>query len=143
MLEQRVRAVHREASRKLRNVRGKAESAQIQRTLDCAYLDADRQLPHPSAEQRGRAPGLAVLPAIPRFRLWCGTKLTEHWHTRYPVEVVVYGHLHLRSTRWRDGRFEEVSLGRPTEWIKQRDPSANVRQILPWLGGERIDVRHP
>ena len=54
-------------------------------------------------------PDLAVLPRIPRFTIWCGTTKTADWHTRYPVDVVVSGHLHMRSTRWRDGvRFEEV-----------------------------------
>ena len=57
---------------------------------------------------------LAHLPQIPIFSLWCGTKLTENWHTRYKADVVVYGHLHRRGRKWRDNvRFEEVSLGYP------------------------------
>ena len=40
----------------------------------------------------------AVLPRIPRFRIWCGTRLTEEWHRRYNVDAVIYGHLHLRTS---------------------------------------------
>jgi 3',5'-cyclic AMP phosphodiesterase CpdA len=59
----------------------------------------------------------AVLPRIPRFKIWCGTRATEQWHTRYAIETVVYGHLHIRNTHERDGvRFEEVSLGYPRQW---------------------------
>jgi 3',5'-cyclic AMP phosphodiesterase CpdA len=75
---------------------------------------------------------LAVLPRIPRFAIWCGTRRTEDWHTRFPVDVVVSGHLHLRSTQWRDGvRFEEVSLGYPAQWQQARGAAAYLRQILP------------
>jgi 3',5'-cyclic AMP phosphodiesterase CpdA len=75
---------------------------------------------------------LARLPAVPRFSIWCGTRLTESWHVDYRARVVVSGHLHIRSTRWIDGvRFEEVSLGYP----RQRDPDRGVghylREILP------------
>ena len=70
---------------------------------------------------------LAWLPAIPRFSLWCGTRLTETWHRDYRAQVVVSGHLHLRSTRWIDGvRFEEVSLGYP----RQRRPDLPLREYL-------------
>jgi 3',5'-cyclic AMP phosphodiesterase CpdA len=59
---------------------------------------------------------LAILPAIPNFTIWCGTRRTEDWHSRFRAAVVVSGHLHIRSTRWRDGvRFEEVSLGYPRQ----------------------------
>lgn len=75
---------------------------------------------------------LAVLPRIPRFSLWCGTRLTETWHRDFPVDVVVSGHLHVRSTRWRDGvRFEEVSLGYPAQWETARGADAYLRQVLP------------
>lgn len=87
---------------------------------------------------------LAILPAIPRFQLWCGTTLTEQWHTRYRVAAVVYGHLHLRATRWRDGvRFEEVSLGRPTEWAVERGAAEYLREILPGATAGVVDTRHP
>jgi 3',5'-cyclic AMP phosphodiesterase CpdA len=70
-------------------------------------------------------------PRIPRFSLWCGTRATEEWHRRYPIDVVVYGHLHMRSTRSRDGvRFEEVSLGYPAQWDASRPASQYLRRIL-------------
>ncbi len=69
----------------------------------------------------------AVTPLIPRFSIWCGTRRTEDWHRRFPVRVVVSGHLHIRSTRWRDGvRFEEVSLGYP----QHRDPRVPIESYL-------------
>jgi len=93
---------------------------------------------------------LAVLPRIPRFTIWCGTTRTAHWPTRYRADVVVSGHLHMRSTRWRDGiRFEEVSLGYPPQWRRERTADDYLRQVLPeppsrdgW--GEAATVlRHP
>jgi hypothetical protein len=75
---------------------------------------------------------LAVLPAIPRFSLWCGTRRTEEWHVRFRARAVVSGHLHIRSTRWRDGvRFEEVSLGYPRQWRPETGAEAYLREILP------------
>jgi len=69
---------------------------------------------------------------IPRFSLWCGTKRTEDWHTRFPVLAAVYGHLHIRGTHLRDGvRFEEVSLGYPRDWQQQRGITPYLREILP------------
>lgn len=70
---------------------------------------------------------------IPRFSPWCGTRLTEDWHTRFPVDIVVSGHLHMPATDWRDGvRFEEVSLGYPNQWRRRaRPPEAHLRVILP------------
>jgi hypothetical protein len=77
-------------------------------------------------------PDLAVLPRIPRFTIWCGTTRTADWHTRYRADVVVSGHLHLRSTRWRDGvRFEEVSLGYPAQWRQSKAVDDYLRPILP------------
>ena len=70
-------------------------------------------------------------PRIPRFSIWCGTRATEDWHTRYAIDVVVYGHLHLRSTRRVNGvRFEEVSLGYPPQWDARRAPRDYLRKIL-------------
>jgi 3',5'-cyclic AMP phosphodiesterase CpdA len=95
------------------------------------------------AEAAGRGPlviinhfplrqDLAVLPRIPRFSIWCGTRETEDWHLRYRAEAVVYGHLHIRATHWRDGvRFEEVSLGYPQNWDSSRGIEPYLRQILP------------
>lgn len=68
----------------------------------------------------------------PAFAQWCGTTATADWPVRYRAAAVVYGHLHIPRTIWRDGvRHEEVSLGYPQEW--QRRPAAPVipRQILP------------
>lgn len=75
---------------------------------------------------------LAVLPRIPRFSIWCGTRLTEDWHLRYRAVAVVYGHLHIRATHYRNGvRFEEVSLGYPQNWSPDRGIEPYLRQILP------------
>jgi 3',5'-cyclic AMP phosphodiesterase CpdA len=67
----------------------------------------------------------------PEFALWCGTELTEQWHTRYRATEVVYGHLHIPRVIWRDGiRFTEVSLGYPREWSRRPDGPAGPRRIL-------------
>ncbi len=75
---------------------------------------------------------LAILPRIPRFSIWCGTRLTEDWHLRYRAEAVIYGHLHIRGSYRRDGvRFEEVSLGYPPNWDQRLGVEPYLRQILP------------
>ena len=75
---------------------------------------------------------LARPPRIPRFSIWCGTRLTEDWGARYRASVLVSGHLHLRSTLMRDGiRCEEVSLGYPREWSRERSFDSFLREILP------------
>ena len=75
---------------------------------------------------------LVRLPRIPRFSLWCGTRRTEMWHTRFRAKVVVTGHLHIRTTDWIDGvRFEEVSLGYPRHWRRERGIDGYLREILP------------
>ena len=72
----------------------------------------------------------AVLPRIPRFSIWCGTRKTEDWHRRFPIDTVVYGHLHLRETHELDGvRFEEVSLGYPPQWNSARGVRHYLRKI--------------
>lgn len=74
---------------------------------------------------------LAVLPRIPRFSIWCGTTKTEDWHRRFNIEAVLYGHLHLRSSREIDGvRFEEVSLGYPRQWNQSLGAAHYLRQVL-------------
>lgn len=74
---------------------------------------------------------LAHLPRIPRFSIWCGTTKTEEWHRRFRATVVVSGHLHIRSTQFRDGvRFEEVSLGYPKQWNASRGIAGYLRAIL-------------
>lgn len=74
---------------------------------------------------------LAVLPRIPRFSIWCGTTKTEDWHRRFNIETVVYGHLHMRSSKVIDDvRFEEVSLGYPKQWDPRKNLNDYLRQIL-------------
>lgn len=73
---------------------------------------------------------------VPRFSIWCGTKLTEEWPKRFGAKVVVTGHLHVRRTDWIEGtRYEEVSLGYPRQWkdCKERGMDVNdmLREILP------------
>ncbi|MEM7351126.1 MAG: metallophosphoesterase [Acidobacteriota bacterium] len=75
---------------------------------------------------------------IPRFSIWCGTKATDDWHRRFNAIAVIYGHLHIKATHFRDGvRFEEVSLGYPRDWNRSRGVGDYLRQILPqpdtWL----------
>jgi len=75
---------------------------------------------------------LVRLRRIPRFTIWCGTRRTEDWHVRFPVTVAVSGHLHIRSTTYRDGvRFEEVSLGYPRDWQQEQGIKPYLREILP------------
>lgn len=75
---------------------------------------------------------LARPPAIPRFSIWCGTTRTEDWARRFRARVVISGHLHLRTTLWREGvRYEEVSLGYPRDWRHERGLDAYMREILP------------
>ncbi len=81
---------------------------------------------------------LVNLRRIPRFSIWCGTKATENWHRRFRAVAVVHGHLHIKATHFRDGvRFEEVSLGYPRDWNRERGVAFYLRQILPtpdtWL----------
>lgn len=81
---------------------------------------------------------LVRLRRFQRFSIWCGTRLTEDWHLRFPVSVVVYGHIHNRSTKFLDGvRFEEVSLGYPRDWHETRGLGFYLREILPGNGRER------
>ena len=73
---------------------------------------------------------LAVLPRVPRFTPWCGTRLTQGWHRRFNACAVVYGHLHMRGTRWLDGvPFQEVSLGYPTQWDARRGIAGYLRKV--------------
>jgi predicted phosphodiesterase len=79
---------------------------------------------------------LVLLPNVPRFCIWCGTKKTEDWHTRFNAKVVVSGHLHIRRTDWKDEtRFEECSLGYPKQWKEAQDRDLDIndmlREILP------------
>ncbi len=68
----------------------------------------------------------------PEFAQWCGTTLTDDWHRRFRITVVVYGHLHIPRTTWHDGvRFEEVSLGYPREWHRRNSARPLLRPIAP------------
>lgn len=74
---------------------------------------------------------LAVLPRIPRFSIWCGTRHSEDWHRRFDVHAVIYGHLHIRGSHERDGvRFEEVSFGYPRDWRPERGIESYLRKIF-------------
>ena len=67
----------------------------------------------------------------PEFAQWCGTELTDGWHTRFRAAAAVYGHLHIPRTTTYDGvRFEEVSLGYPREWQQRDAAPAPMRRIL-------------
>lgn len=73
----------------------------------------------------------ARLRRAPRLSVWCGTRRTDDWHTRFPVAVVVYGHLHIRRGHSDDGvRFEEVSLGYPGQWDHRVGLTPYLRRIL-------------
>lgn len=75
---------------------------------------------------------LVRLQRIPRFSIWCGTRRTEDWHTRFRAAAVVSGHLHIRAIDYRDGvRFDEVSFGYPKQWQRERGIAGYLRQILP------------
>lgn len=74
---------------------------------------------------------LLTLGRVARFSPWCGTRLTERWHLRYNAVAMVYGHLHVPRTAYRDGvRFEEVSLGYPRDWSQALGVAAYLRRIL-------------
>ena len=68
----------------------------------------------------------------PVFSLWCGTRATADWHTRYRCVVSVYGHLHIPLTEAYDGvRHEEVSLGYPRERAARTRPfQYGLRKVL-------------
>jgi len=71
----------------------------------------------------------AVLPRVPRFSPWCGTRLSDGWHRRFRAVAVVYGHLHLRRKFEQDDvTFHEVSLGYPGQW--SADVNSYLRVIL-------------
>lgn len=78
---------------------------------------------------------LIRVPRIARYSPWCGTPRTEEWIRRYPISVVVTGHLHLRATDRIGGvRYEEVSLGYPRHWNLDRPIGHYLREILPGDG---------
>ena len=84
---------------------------------------------------------LVSLKFIPRFSLWCGTKLTHDWYKRFNACVVVSGHLHIRRTDWIDfTRFEEVSLGYPRQWRGCAERGLGVNELLREILPGPIDV---
>ncbi len=73
---------------------------------------------------------LAVLPRVPRFTPWCGTRRSRAWHVRFNACAVIYGHLHIRGTAWLDGvPFQEVSLGYPGQWRPARGIGHYLREV--------------
>jgi 3',5'-cyclic AMP phosphodiesterase CpdA len=71
----------------------------------------------------------------PEFAQWCGTAQTADWHQLFRATAVVYGHLHMHGTTWRDGtRFSEVSLGYPEEARMHTERPRGLTQILPVVG---------
>ncbi len=50
---------------------------------------------------------------------------------RFRAVVAVYGHLHIPRTTHYDGvRFEQVSLGYPSEWSKRGRPPGMPKKVL-------------
>ncbi|MFT3772329.1 MAG: metallophosphoesterase [Minicystis sp.] len=75
---------------------------------------------------------LLELTLLPRFSIWCGTRRTENWPSRFRIESVVYGHMHKRRADMLDGvRHEEVSLGYPRDWLQEEGLARYLHQILP------------
>ncbi|KAI0130063.1 transposase [Xylariales sp. AK1849] len=108
--------------------------AKAERRLEAAT--SDQGLPLIIVNHWPLREDLIHIPLVPRFTLWCGTKQTKDWHTRFNAKVVVSGHLHVPRTDWRDGvRFEECSLGYPRQWqnVKEAGKDINdlMREILP------------
>jgi len=73
---------------------------------------------------------LIHIPRIPRFIPWCGTLATRDWHQTYRAVACISGHLHTRRTDVIDHvRFDEVSLGYPQQWKRERGIEAYLRRI--------------
>jgi predicted phosphodiesterase len=74
---------------------------------------------------------LGKIYTFPRFSIWCGTTLTEKWLDQFNIEIVIYGHLHIRSSKNIDGiRHEEVSFGYPQDWDKSKGLDFYLRKII-------------
>ena len=102
------------------------------RTSEARLREAAEHLPLVLVNHYPLRRDLVCIPRIPRFSPWCGTRQTEDWHRRFRARVVVSGHLHVRRTDWRDGtRFEEVSLGYPRQWDRERGMADYLREVLP------------
>ena len=97
-----------------------------------ARLDALPALPTVLVNHFPLRQDRVILPRVPRFSPWCGTRRTTDWPTRYRASVVVNGHLHVHHSARVDGiRFEEVSFGYPRERRPGRTIEEYVTQILP------------
>lgn len=87
---------------------------------------------------------LARPPRIPRFSIWSGTIRTEQWGQRFRARAVISGHLHLRTTMVRHGvRYDEVSLGYPRDWRRERGLAYYLREILPSPDDRFVPPRDP
>jgi 3',5'-cyclic AMP phosphodiesterase CpdA len=87
---------------------------------------------------------LARPPRIPRFSIWSGTTRTEDWAQRFRARAVINGHLHLRTTLARHGvRYDEVSLGYPRDWRRERGLAYYFREILPGPDDRFVPPRDP
>lgn len=87
---------------------------------------------------------LARPPRIPPFSIWSGTTRTEDWAERFRARAVINGHLHLRTTLARHGvRYDEVSLGYPRDWRRERGFEYYLREILPAADDRFVPPRDP
>ena len=124
-LRRRAGAASRPVSRT--GIRGAPHAAEEAAARLAAFPAALRKVlinHYPLEEQH------AVLPRIPRFSPWCGTRRTEGWHRRFNACAVVYGHLHIRGTQWLDGvPFHEVSLGYPKDWDVRLGVAAYLQEV--------------
>jgi 3',5'-cyclic AMP phosphodiesterase CpdA len=109
--------------------------ARVERTLE-RLEGVDRQKRTVLVNHFPLRRDLVRLERIPRFSIWCGTRATEDWHTRFRALAVVSGHLHVPSSEERDGvRFDEVSLGYPGQWARHAGIAGSLRLILD---GDRL-----
>jgi len=67
----------------------------------------------------------------PRFSIWCGTILTERWLDEFNIGAIVFGHLHIRSSKVIEGiRHEEVSFGYPYQWDQNLNIACYLKKIV-------------
>ncbi len=85
----------------------------------------------------------AQLWRFPRFTLWCGTKRTENWIKKFNIEIIIYGHMHIRSSKQKEGiQFEEVSLGYPRDWYSHKGMDYYLREIVPWAKDKNQELNN-
>ncbi len=74
---------------------------------------------------------LGKIYTFPRFSIWCGTTMTKKWLDLFNIEIAIYGHLHIPSSKIIDGvRHEEVSLGYPNDWDHSKNMKNYLRKIV-------------